>query len=129
MKKLLAILFLQLVCFVSHGTAIEIGRQTSSDFTTAGSSGAITCSTSTWTKVPTTSDSRRWALIVDNDARNNNKMLLRLSSDGLSPSSTSYGLTLSQADVPWLLSISGDIQAYCLSLHTAAEVMFYTELK
>lgn len=127
MKRLLGILVV--MAGLGLGYAHAAGeRQTSSDFTDIASSGTVSVSQAAWTKVPTTSNVSRWGIMITNPATNNASFLYRTQTDGIAPAVLTVGHELAPGESV-LLSFSGFMQLYLISLHSGAETVYFEEYK
>ena len=120
MKKLLIAAAFLFAATLSHA---EI-------FKNVAVSSDVVVSTLTWTAVPAAPAAWRKAILVDNYNTNSASMLFIMSQSATVPTvSTTTGATLLPADPPLTIPIGDKVRLWAISLHTAAEKIFYQELK
>jgi len=123
MKSLFGFIGLMLLASVAFGWG-------GADYNYVAVSSDVVVSTSGWTAVPASNTESRKAILIDNYNTNTASMLFIITDSDTTPTiSTTTGATLLPADPPLMINIGTRLKLWAISLHTAAEKLFYQEFK
>lgn len=127
MKKLLVALFFGAACSAVRAADVA-------DYQTVVRSGVVSISTSAFTVVPSTipvspAANGRTAIVVQSSSTNTGNFLVIISTTPTAPTLQTWGFTMLRSDAPWYLSIRQNVYLWLKSTASAAENVYYTELR